>query len=116
MPEVKVSWAIDASQTSKSTRVLDVLDATEFRVDTSIFRTGFEDGRFESHQSEHPKGARESAQHPPTSPAMLVVTDLQPGVVYFVRVLAGTPDGWVPSEVVRFFTPICPVDSVEEGR
>jgi len=117
MPEVKVSWAVDASQTSKSSRVLDLLEATEFRVDVSMFRIGFEDGQFESHhQSEVAKRTGKAADRSPTLPSSLVVTNLRPGVYYFTRVLAGTPDGWVPSEAVGFLTPICPVDGPEEGR
>lgn len=117
MPEAKVSWKVDASQTSKSSRVFDLLEATEFRVDVSMFRIGFENGKFESHhQSELAKRNGEAADRSPTLPTSLVVTNLRPGVYYFTRVLVGTPDGWVASQPVGFLTPVCPVDGIDEGR
>jgi len=113
-PQVKIFWSIDTTTAQKSSRVGDLRDSTEFRIDVSMFRGGIEDGRFESHHStaaERPAGEKSVGV---TSPAgFVVVPGLRAAVYHSARVLVRTPDGWVASETVEFLTPICPVDDFE---
>lgn len=41
---------------------------------------------------------------------MVVVTDFEPGLNYFIRVLTLENDKWVPGPVVRVEAPVCPKD------
>lgn len=114
MPQVKVSWAIDTAGTPKSGRILDLLEATEYRVDLSMYRDGFETERFESHRpTPEVKRAGGSPEMSSARNPSFVVSNLRPGVYYTARVLIATPGGWIASDSTRFLTPICPVDGID---
>lgn len=46
----------------------------------------------------------------------LDVHQLEPGILYSLRVVTRTPRGLVPGPIVRVQAPVCPVDYVEERR
>jgi len=121
-PEAVVRWHVDSSAVPKSNLVTELEAARDFRVDFSIYPDGLESGNFESiivpkdsvaDPTAHldlPKGAT----HPLAGREMLL-SDLQPGVTYRVRVLALTSQGWLASDRYMFRAPICPVDMVDEA-
>jgi len=114
MPQVKISWTIDTTKAQKSSRVGDLRNSTEVRVDVSMFRGGLEDGRFEAHHSTAAKTlAGEKPDGGVLTEGFVVVPGLRAAVYHSARVLVRTPDGWVASETVEFLTPICPVDEFE---
>jgi hypothetical protein len=116
MPVVKVRWEIDATKSADAGATADLLQSTEFRVDVSKL-PGFEPGSFDRY-SPVPTHRKEADEKSAATALQLsvVAPNLRPGVYYAARVLAATPGGWIASETVRFLTPICPVDSADEGR
>jgi len=114
MPRVTVRWGIDEAVAAKSAAAGDLLASSEYRIDVTMFRDGFEGGRFESHilTAAQKRGA-EAPNRPHGLENSMVVSELRAAVYYSARVLILTPDGWVASETVEFLTPICPVDNFE---
>lgn len=121
-PEAVVRWHVDSSAVPKSNLVTELEAARDFRVDFSIYPDGLESGNFESiivpkdsvaDPTAHldlPKGATH-----PLAGREILLSDLQPGVTYRVRVLALTSQGWLASDRYMFRAPICPVDMVDEA-
>lgn len=121
-PEAVVRWRVDSSAVPKSNLVTELEAARDFRVDFSIYPDGLESGNFESiivpknsvaDPTAHldlPKGATH-----PLAGREILLSDLQPGVTYRVRVLALTSQGWLASDRYMFRAPICPVDMVDEA-
>ena len=68
------------------------------RVDVSIYRDGFETGKFETVGSLPP---RQSS---------LVWERLDPGIIHYYRVLTLHTQGWVASETASFEGPTCVAD------
>jgi hypothetical protein len=83
---------------------MPLTEARAQRLDISMFRDGFQTERYET------------IARLPTAQNRLVWDEAQPGINYYWRVLVLTPQGWVPSETVRYEAPICPVDFVEPPR
>jgi hypothetical protein len=75
---------------------------SKYRVDISMFRSGLDDGRFETIGVVPPEQTFIEWRAP------------RAGVNYKWRVLALTPKGWLPSQTARFIGPVCPVDYTEE--
>jgi hypothetical protein len=74
------------------------------RLDLTMFRDGFERGEFETiAQLSGTQSAADSDKG-------------DAGVNYYWRVLTLNPAGWVPSDTARYQAPICPVDTISEGR
>jgi hypothetical protein len=69
------------------------------RVDISKFPEGFDTGRFETTDLLAPQLAT------------AIVAAPEPGILYYWRVWAATPDGFIASRVERFDAPTCPADS-----
>lgn len=74
------------------------------RVDVSKLRDGFSTRRFSM------------TRVLPGATDAVALESAEPGVNYYWRVLATTPDGWVSSPVERFEVPVCPFDEVDPGR
>jgi hypothetical protein len=68
------------------------------RVDVSIYRDGFETGKFETVGSL------------PPSQASLAWERLDPGIIHYYRVLTLHTHGWVASETASFEGPTCVAD------
>jgi hypothetical protein len=97
-------------------QTLEILASKEIRLDLTVFRGGFKRGDFESYELEpFGEGAPPTSSSDPEDFATVVtVGNLRPGVVHFARALVLVGEGWVPTEVTRFTTPICAVDGLDE--
>ena len=113
-PEVKVWWSIDAGAVEGLAGSTELVSATDYRLDTTKFHSGFDTGRFESvavHSAIAKSGAGRGDSFAPHS---TVIGVLEPGVYYHARVLVQTSEGWVPSSTVGFLSSVCPVDGLDE--
>jgi hypothetical protein len=70
----------------------------EQRVDVTMFRDGFQTGRFETFGPL------------PANRDEVALTTGEPGISYYWRVLTETGDGWAPSKIERLPWPICPTN------
>ncbi len=124
VPEARVVWRVDSSRAPEGAIVSDLVASEDFRVDFSKYPEGLERSQFESLTTTRAEATRsyESA-HEPVDDAKsadtleslaLVIGNLEPGVVYRTRVLALTPEGWISSPEVRFMSPVCAVDGLDE--
>ena len=68
------------------------------RIDITMYWDGFETGKFES------------VGPLPPGQSSVDLTELEPGINYYWRVLTLTPKGWVPSEMARCAVSVYPVD------
>lgn len=115
--EARVLWGIDRSEFAESMGTEYLLEADEFRIDTSKYSGGLEAGRFESMMV---KGSATQLERPESSTTTSVLThsalarDLRAGIYYHARVLVRTPDGWLASQPVGFVSPVCPADGLED--
>jgi hypothetical protein len=110
------------------------------RIDVTVYKTGFDEGAYASFCDA--PGQQQAAATPPEpsihlatiegersmqfreierrkarrpgEPNVLVVRDLEPGVVYFWRAAQLTGNGWLASDVTSCLAAVCPVDYVDE--
>jgi hypothetical protein len=68
------------------------------RVEVTIYRDGFERGRFES------------SEPLPPDQSSLAWERLDPGIIHYARVLTRHGEEWVPSTTVSFQGPTCVAD------
>ena len=93
----------------------EILASKEIRVELTVRRDGF-DGRgvesiaLEPFRVEPATGLQREAL---ASTPVMAVHDLQPAVVYFARALVLIGEDWVPTDTIRFMTPVCAVDGLE---
>lgn len=92
LPVARLSWVLPEQPGARQ------------RVDVTMFRDGFETGRFLTF------GGLEGDVHE------VLWQRLEPGINYYWRVLTLTPEGWVPSATGRCAAPICPADRPRESR
>jgi len=95
---------------------LELLASKDIRVEVTVLRGGLERGDSESYElrplrGESPSNHRSEGDAIATS---MTVGDLQPGVVYFARALILVENGWIPTRTIKFTTPICAVDGLDE--
>jgi hypothetical protein len=116
-PEARVLWGIDPSELPESMGIEYLLEAEEFRIDTSKYPGGLEAGRFDSFVIKG-SGTLLDRPEPSTASALLshaaLARDLRAGVYYHTRVLIRTKKGWLASQPIGFMSSICPVDGLEE--
>jgi hypothetical protein len=84
----QLNWTVSANRGS------------EQRVIVTVYRDGFETGRFDT------SGSLSSDQ------SSLAWEQLSPGIIHFWIVLTRHEDGWVPSEQSSFEAPVCAVDFI----
>jgi hypothetical protein len=114
LPQLRIRWVIDDTRLDNPSLAADLAASSEFRVDVTMYRDGFKDGRFESHiTGTASKPGLPSPDRPQGLGHSMTVPDLRAAVSYTTRVLILTPDGWLASEELEFFTPICPVDGID---
>ena len=114
LPQLLILWVIDDTRLDNPTMAANLAASTDFRVDVTMYRDGFKDGRFESHtKAATTKPGFPSPDRPQGPGHSMTVPNLRAAVNYTTRLLILTPDGWMASEELEFFTPICPVDGIE---
>lgn len=118
--DAEVRWGFDTSDQTKAANFQEVTRSTEVSIDLTEFPRGFERGDFKriavpaERLQPTAKGGRLSAGMKPSPlPYAHLLTDLTPGIMYNARLLIRTEEGWVPSGIVRFRTPICAVDMAD---
>ncbi len=77
---------------------------TRQRVDITMFREGFRDGKFET------------VALLPLRQSSVEWEEGEAGINYYWRVLTLTSQGWVPSETARYQAPVCPADMQPEAE
>lgn len=116
LPAVDFRLELSDFESPVDPMTLEILASKEIRVELTTFRDGFEKGRSESYPLSTP-GDREPADgssDDPTVGRSLAIHDLSPGVVHYARALALVGDTWAPTRTIRFTTPICAVDGLDE--
>lgn len=115
--EARVLWGIDSSALTESMGIEYLLEADEFRIDTSKYPGGLDAGRFDSFVIKG-SGTLLDRPEPSTNSTLLshsvLARDLRAGVYYHARVLIRTPKGWLASQPVGFISSVCAVDGIEE--
>jgi hypothetical protein len=119
LPAVDFRLELSEFESPPDPIIQEIFESKDVRFDLTVFRGGFKRGDFDSHQLP-PFGNRSVPWDQPDTKTLgpsSTVGDLQPGVVHFARALILIKEGWVPTETIKFTTPICPVDGLDrEGE
>jgi hypothetical protein len=122
---IRVLWRARDAQAAAA-------ELTGRRVDLTIYPNGFEKGLYVSaplleKQTFQPAAGIRTLRNPPRALQVVIqrapavagpglvafeLTQVEPGMLYSIRVPAQTASGWVASSVVEVMAPICPSDEV----
>ncbi len=140
-PEIRITWSADEKMVQNQ------------RIDLTVYKDGFEEGRFTSFlvgdqksgfnrlstnkgkgaeeellpalsklnvakmgKKEPERGAKEQKDAEANPTMEMAITDFEPGLNYFVRLLVAENDKWVPGPVIKVVAPVCPLDQFIEER
>jgi len=116
LPAVDFRLELSVLENPIDPMTMEILSSTKVLLELTKFRGGFKDGKSESFVLE-PFGDGASPQSPSETEGLATSTtvgDLAPGVVHYARALFLVGDEWAPTEIIRFTSPICAVDGLDE--
>ena len=115
LPSVEFRVEISDFESSNDPILPEILESKDVRVELTVFRGGLKRGDSQSYPLEllqdGPVAPDMTGPENLTTPTM--IPNLQPAVVHFARALVLVADGWVPTETIKFITPVCPVDGLD---